>query len=53
MLRKNMVGYTPATVIIDSPVMFKDTKRDFTWKPHNYKEKFYGPTLKAGGNGKK
>ncbi|HKK91142.1 MAG TPA: penicillin-binding transpeptidase domain-containing protein, partial [Desulfobacteraceae bacterium] len=20
-------------------------KRDFTWKPHNYKEKFYGPTL--------
>ncbi|MEA1966601.1 MAG: PBP1A family penicillin-binding protein [Thermodesulfobacteriota bacterium] len=38
-------GYTPATVIIDSPVVFKDTKRDFTWKPHNYKEKFYGPTL--------
>ncbi len=38
-------GYTAATVIIDSPVIFKDTKRDFVWKPHNYKEKFYGPTL--------
>ena len=38
-------GYTAATVIIDSPVIFKDTKRNFIWKPHNYKEKFYGPTL--------
>ncbi|HKK91394.1 MAG TPA: transglycosylase domain-containing protein, partial [Desulfobacteraceae bacterium] len=38
-------GYTPATVIVDSPVVFEDKKRDFTWKPHNYKEKFYGPTL--------
>ncbi len=38
-------GYTPATMIIDSPVVFKDTERDFTWKPHNYKEKFFGPTL--------
>ncbi len=38
-------GYTPATVIIDSPVVFKDHTRDFVWKPHNYKEKFYGPTL--------
>ncbi len=38
-------GYTAATVIIDSPVVFKDTKRNFIWKPHNYKEKFYGPTL--------
>ncbi|ACN14195.1 MrcA [Desulforapulum autotrophicum HRM2] len=38
-------GYTPATVIIDSPVVFKDHTRNFVWKPHNYKEKFYGPTL--------
>ena len=38
-------GYTPATVIIDSPVVFTDQTRDFVWKPHNYKEKFYGPTL--------
>ena len=38
-------GYTPASIIIDSPIVFKDSERDFTWKPRNYKEKFYGPTL--------
>lgn len=38
-------GYTPATVIIDSPIVFKDVERDFKWKPKNYKEKFFGPTL--------
>ena len=38
-------GYTPATIIIDSPVVFEDTEREFTWKPRNYEEKFYGPTL--------
>ena len=38
-------GYTTASVILDSPIVFEDTERDFTWKPKNYKEKFYGPTL--------
>ncbi|MBW1699666.1 MAG: PBP1A family penicillin-binding protein [Deltaproteobacteria bacterium] len=38
-------GYTPATVIIDSPIITKDLERDFTWKPKNYEEKFHGPTL--------
>ena len=38
-------GYTPASMIIDSPIVFQDTERDFTWKPKNYREKFYGPTL--------
>ena len=38
-------GYTPATVIIDSPIVFKDEEHDFTWKPKNYGQKFYGPTL--------
>jgi penicillin-binding protein 1A len=37
--------YTPATIIIDSAIVFKDEERDFTWKPRNYKETFYGPTL--------
>jgi penicillin-binding protein 1A len=37
--------YTPATVILDSAIVFKDEERDFTWKPRNYKETFYGPTL--------
>jgi penicillin-binding protein 1A len=38
-------GYTPATMILDAPIVFEDTARDFTWKPRNYAEKFYGPTL--------
>jgi penicillin-binding protein 1A len=38
-------GYTAASVIIDSPVVYKDTERDFVWKPKNYKEEFFGPTL--------
>ncbi|MBW2179071.1 MAG: PBP1A family penicillin-binding protein [Deltaproteobacteria bacterium] len=38
-------GYTPATIILDAPIVFKDKKRDFTWKPKNYAEKFHGPTL--------
>jgi len=38
-------GFTPATTIIDSPIVYQDINHDFTWKPRNYKEKFYGPTL--------
>jgi len=37
--------YTPATVIVDSAIVFTDEERDFTWKPRNYKETFFGPTL--------
>jgi len=37
--------YTPATIIVDSAIVFKDKERDFTWKPKNFKETFYGPTL--------
>lgn len=38
-------GYTPATEIIDAPIVFEDEANDFTWKPKNYGKKFYGPTL--------
>lgn len=38
-------GYTPATVILDAPIVFKDEEQDFIWKPKNYAEKFHGPTL--------
>ncbi|SLM29081.1 MrcA [Desulfamplus magnetovallimortis] len=37
-------GYTAASVIIDSPIVFDDSS-DKLWKPHNYSERFYGPTL--------
>jgi penicillin-binding protein 1A len=38
-------GYTPASVLIDSPVVFVNPWQDEVWKPRNYKEEFYGPTL--------
>lgn len=38
-------GYSPATIIIDSPVIYSDDQSDRVWKPKNYKETFYGPTL--------
>ncbi|MFA5905751.1 MAG: penicillin-binding transpeptidase domain-containing protein, partial [Desulfobacula sp.] len=38
-------GYTAASVIIDSPIVFEDPYSDNVWKPRNYGEKFYGPTL--------
>lgn len=38
-------GYTPASVIIDSPIVFGNEKDDSLWKPENFGNKFYGPTL--------
>jgi penicillin-binding protein 1A len=38
-------GYTPASVIIDSPIVFEDSGTDLAWKPKNYKDTFYGPML--------
>ncbi|MGD9214992.1 MAG: penicillin-binding transpeptidase domain-containing protein, partial [Desulfobacteraceae bacterium] len=38
-------GLTPASMIVDSAIVFKDEEHDFTWKPKNYGKKFYGPTL--------
>jgi penicillin-binding protein 1A len=38
-------GFTPATEIIDAPIVLEDKANDFTWKPKNYGKKFYGPTL--------
>ncbi|MBF0202774.1 MAG: PBP1A family penicillin-binding protein [Desulfamplus sp.] len=36
-------GYTTSSIIIDSPIAFKDGSNKI-WKPQNYKEAFYGPT---------
>ncbi len=38
-------GYTPATVIVDSPIVFEATGNDFIWKPDNYDNTFHGFTL--------
>lgn len=37
-------GFTPASIIVDSPVVFKETDGSGSWKPNNYEEKFYGDT---------
>jgi penicillin-binding protein 1A len=37
-------GFTPASVIIDSPVIYEDALKDENWKPKNYEDRFYGPT---------
>lgn len=38
-------GYTPASVIIDSPIIFNRAVTEFKgWKPVNFEEKFFGPT---------
>jgi penicillin-binding protein 1A len=37
-------GFTPASVIIDTPVIFQDDELEEKWKPANYSERFYGPT---------
>ncbi len=38
-------GYTPATVILDTPVIFKETTKsgqEVEWKPKNYENEFTG-----------
>jgi len=37
-------GYTPATIIVDSPLVFNDPVLDEKWKPKNYSRYFVGPT---------
>ncbi len=37
-------GYTPATLINDAPVVFKDKYLEGFWRPDNYSGKFFGPT---------
>ncbi|MBF0199949.1 MAG: PBP1A family penicillin-binding protein [Desulfamplus sp.] len=37
-------GYTAASTIIDSPIVYDDSSKEL-WKPHNYSQEFYGPTL--------
>lgn len=35
-------GYTPASIIMDSPVVFENLKSDEFWRPENYKNQFAG-----------
>lgn len=37
-------AYTPATIVNDAPVVFRDEALEGTWRPENYSGRFYGPT---------
>jgi penicillin-binding protein 1A len=42
-------GYTPASLILDAPVVLRNSELDTAWKPQNYSEKVYGEsTLRLG-----
>ncbi len=36
-------GFTPASIVVDNPVIFRNQAGGKIWKPQNYGEKFYGP----------
>lgn len=37
-------GFTPATVILDAPIVYDDPTTDKQWRPGNSTNTFYGPT---------
>ncbi len=37
-------GFTPGSILIDSPIVYDDFAHGRRWKPGNYDRKFYGPT---------
>ncbi len=37
-------GRSPATVYLDSPIIYDDVKLARKWRPANYEQRFYGPT---------
>jgi penicillin-binding protein 1A len=38
-------GMTPASVLLDAPVVYTDKSTQTTWKPENYEMTSFGPTL--------
>jgi penicillin-binding protein 1A len=36
-------GFTPATIMVDSPIVFVDQEQKKVWRPENYESKFFGP----------
>ena len=35
-------GFTPATLILDAPVVYEEEDSDKVWKPENYEKRFFG-----------
>lgn len=38
------MGFSPASIINDAPIVFDDPSLEDTWRPRNYSGEFYGPT---------
>jgi penicillin-binding protein 1A len=38
-------GFTPASVVMDAPIVFANVEQGTIWRPENYEDIFYGPTL--------
>jgi penicillin-binding protein 1A len=36
-------GFTPASIVLDAPISFENGNQA-AWVPHNYEDKYYGPT---------
>jgi penicillin-binding protein 1A len=37
-------NFTPATIVMDSPLVFEQAQQEVAWRPRNYDEQFFGPT---------
>jgi penicillin-binding protein 1A len=38
-------GMTPATRVLDAPIVYQDNATNSTWKPQNYERMNFGPTM--------
>ncbi|WP_430734940.1 penicillin-binding protein 1A [Halodesulfovibrio aestuarii] len=38
-------GYTPASIVLDAPIVYTDQSTSKVWRPENFEGIFYGPTL--------
>ena len=38
-------GFTPASTLLDAPIIYTDKSTRTTWKPENYEKTSFGPTL--------
>lgn len=36
------IGFSPATILVDAPIVYEDPTQEKDWKPLNYDEKFHG-----------
>lgn len=37
------MGFSPSSMVVDSPIIYVDPETEKVWKPENYEGRFYGP----------